>query len=623
MTTNKDIKSMFEQYQPIVYKIDESPSTNILESSFDVLLSNNVAYPQLNLGFHHFLHVTKNKMEVTQNFANKKKVYLVTSLFERPIDKKEQTEDGMPYISIDMGLKELLKQIEPNSPQILSRAFLKLWEMIVYFDLIPNSESFVSAHLAEGPGSFIQATILFRDLLAKLKKIKTSNNDKYYAVTLHSDNEHLLMEKEFLNYYGKEKPKRLHILETVSKKDLKIQKGGARIGTTTDGDITNLHTINLFAGVKQGGGGFSEEADLITADGGFDWKNENLQEQEAYRLIYGQILTAIKTQKNGGNFVLKIFETYTENTIKLLELLRLFYEETYICKPFTSRISNSEKYIVCKKFNKKAFTTNIAKKMEEMVAVMNKNDYFNVVEMFSNFKLGKKVFDLYKNINIELSLKQYEGINKIIDFINLDNYNGNEYNVYLDKQIRASRFWVDVFLNPSNFNQIEKWIDDYKHKFNIVKPTTEQVIIKQESKELSRMFPTQKTTLSRSKVPKKILKTKKSKSSKGQKGGGGDSDIEQVSEMDPTDNKISEILSSDISSDVSSVDSSKEYYTKLKNQIDFNSDIEEKEEPKLKKDEREIVDIIEDKVYEVEEIPKISRNKAKSIKKVGNKSSKK
>ena len=526
-----------------------------------------------------------------------------------------------------MGLKELIKNIKPDSPEILSRAFLKLWEMIVYFDLIPNTDNFTSAHLAEGPGSFIQATILFRDMLAKLKKIKTSSNDKYYAVTLHSDNEHLLMEKEFINYYGKETPKRLHILDTVNKKELKIQKGGRRYGTMTDGDITNLHTINLFGGSREGDG-YSEEADLITADGGFDWKKENLQEQEAYRLIFGQMFAALKTQKSGGHFVLKIFETYTKNTIKILELLRLFYTEVYICKPFTSRISNSEKYIICKKFNKKSFTIPIIKKMEEMTAVMNKNEEFNIIELFSDFKLDNKIIELYKNINIELSLKQYVGINNIIEFIHLDNYNGNEYNKYLDKQIEASRFWINTFLNYENFSIIETWMEKYKHKFTKIKPITQDVIVKQEQKELSRFFDSEKVTQKRGQVIKKKLTTKKiikKKSNKsGQKGGGNDSDIEEIIDIEPTDNIVTDFLSNvnsdnnSVQSDLSSVDSNKEYMAKLKNEIDFNSDLENNsdvsdiKETILKNDEKQVMDIIEDNIYQVEEI-KMSRNKEKKI----------
>ena len=614
---NKDtLKTLFEQYQPIVYKIDEASSTDILNSSFDVLLSNNIAYPEMCLGFHHFMHRAKDKMEITENFIKRKKVYLVTSPFEKNIDKKEKTKDGLPYISIDMGLNDLIKDINPKLPEILSRAFLKLWEMIVYFDLIPNSENFVSAHLAEGPGSFIQATILFRDMLEKLKKIKTSKNDKYYAVTLHSDNEHLLMEKEFINYYAKEKPKRLHILETVNRKNIEELKGGLRLGKMTDGDITHLHTINLFGGSHKGTDGYSEESDLVTADGGFDWKKENLQEQEAYRLIFGQMLAALKAQKSGGNFVLKIFETYTKNTIKILELLRLFYSEVYICKPFTSRISNSEKYIICKKFDKKKFTTDITKKMEEMVSVMNKNKEFNIIELFSDFKLSNKIMELYKNINMELSLKQYIGINNIIQFIHLDNYNGNEYNKYLDIQIEASRFWVNTFLNFSKFGAVDKWIYEHKHKFNKVKPITNEIVEKEEQKQLSRFFNTETVKQSRTKGTLKTktntkLNTKKIIKLKKQKAGGNESDLENVVENDPSDLIVAKVLS-DINSDLSSINSNKEYMAKLKNEIDFNSDVEEFEEVELKNEEKEVMDIIEDKFYEVEEI-KMSRNKVKII----------
>ena len=55
-----------------------------------------------------------------------------------------------------------------KKPDILSRAFYKLWELFFMFDLIDlKSKDFVSAHLAEGPGSFIQATMFYRDKFAK------------------------------------------------------------------------------------------------------------------------------------------------------------------------------------------------------------------------------------------------------------------------------------------------------------------------------------------------------------------------------------------------------------------------------------------------------------------------
>ena len=39
------------------------------------------------------------------------------------------------------------------------------------------------------------------------------------------------------------------------------------------------------------------DKEFITADGGFYWNNENYQEQEAYKLILGEIITALNIQK--------------------------------------------------------------------------------------------------------------------------------------------------------------------------------------------------------------------------------------------------------------------------------------------------------------------------------------
>jgi len=445
--------NIFEEYVPIVYKLENNNKKRILDTTNDILFSNNIAYPELNLGFHHYIHQTKDVVgEKIKLFENRKKVYLVTSLFEKNIDSKKNTEDN----SINTALKTFIQSsiIKKNDyVNILSRAFLKLWEMIILFDLIPEKENFVSSHLAEGPGSFIQATILFRDLQENFKKIKSSKNDKYYAISLHSDNKHLLIEKEFINYYGKEKPRRLHIFETVSKDEVK--RGG---GNLSDGDLTLLRTINMFAGgVSSEIKGFSEDSDLVTADGGFQWEKENLQEQEAYKLIFSQIVTALKLNKKGGNFVLKIFDTYTTITLKYLELLKSLYKEVYITKPFTSRISNSEKYVVCKNLINKVSSTDI-KKLEEMITIINKNDNYNMIKVFTDYDIDDKSLQLYRKINIELFNKQYVGMNNILTFVNLDNYNGVEYHNYLDKQIAASIFWNNTFLDPKNYNNIHKYL---------------------------------------------------------------------------------------------------------------------------------------------------------------------
>ncbi len=55
-------------------------------------------------------------------------------------------------------------------------------------------------------------------------------------------------------------------------------------------------------------------------------------------------------QKEGGDFILKVFDTFLKSTIDIIYVLSTFYEKVYITKPNTSRTANSEKYIVCKNF---------------------------------------------------------------------------------------------------------------------------------------------------------------------------------------------------------------------------------------------------------------------------------
>jgi hypothetical protein len=51
--------NLFEEYVPIVYKLENNNKKRILETSNDILFSNNISYPELNLGFHHYIHQTK------------------------------------------------------------------------------------------------------------------------------------------------------------------------------------------------------------------------------------------------------------------------------------------------------------------------------------------------------------------------------------------------------------------------------------------------------------------------------------------------------------------------------------------------------------------------------------
>ena len=89
----------------------------------------------------------------------------------------------------------------------------------------------------------------------------------------------------------------------MAKKEFKKTYTRVKVYEQDGGDLTNIQSINKFER-------FSKKADFITADGGFEWKNENYQEQEAIRLVLGEIITALKIQKTGGTFIIKLLEVY-------------------------------------------------------------------------------------------------------------------------------------------------------------------------------------------------------------------------------------------------------------------------------------------------------------------------
>ncbi len=309
-------------YKPFIFKLNNIDVSNIYENN-NVIKSSNINQPLFSLGFHSFIHRTKNAMSVTEKLETKNKFYYVVNPFEHNINDYEKDIAHESDIFL-------------NKPNILSRAFYKMWEILYMFDIASstNKDGMTMVGLAEGPGSFIQAFVEFRE------KYFEPSKDTVYALTINTDNT-ININKEMVENINKRYDNMISIMKTTKTGN---KMGGASNKETkklsSNGDLTKVSTIDyLKVNVKK-------KADLITADGGFEWKNENYQEQEAYGLILGEIIGALSIQAKGGSFVLKIFETFTINTIKLIYLLASFYEECYIYKPFFSRATNSEKYII-------------------------------------------------------------------------------------------------------------------------------------------------------------------------------------------------------------------------------------------------------------------------------------
>ena len=179
-------------------------------------------------------------------------------------------------------------------------------------------------------------------------------------------------------------------------------------------------------------------------------------------------------QAKGGHFVIKFFETFTESSIKLIEILSQFYKNIFIYKPLTSRSSNSEKYVICESFTLsdekviKKHVTKLVKLLEEI----NKQEVMNnlyLQNFATNYEIPTVTKVFFKYMNTNLMIKQMKQINKMINYINSDNYFGDEYHSYKKHQIDATEFWYTNFIENSKTISYKFVEQIKKNKANIEK----------------------------------------------------------------------------------------------------------------------------------------------------------
>jgi len=207
----------------------------------------------------------------------------------------------------------------------LSRSYFKMVEILHYFDLLEpyKHQTLNSFHLAEGPGGFIEALTFVRQKQAQ------GAGDRYVGMTLVDDRDKNIPAWRKSQYFLRTHP------------NVALEYGADGTG--------NLLSLATFTRVAEK---YASRMDCITADGGFDFSEDfNRQEMNMVPLIMAQICYALCLQKPGGAFVIKIFDCFHRPTQDMIYLLTGFYEKVFMTKPNTSRMANSERYLVCLNFH--------------------------------------------------------------------------------------------------------------------------------------------------------------------------------------------------------------------------------------------------------------------------------
>jgi 23S rRNA U2552 (ribose-2'-O)-methylase RlmE/FtsJ len=332
------------------------------------------------------------------------------------------------------GQKCAISKLKP-----LSRSFYKMIEIIKHCKLFPfyhqqqqqqqEETPIQTFHLAEGPGGFIEA----------VAHIRANSDDVYHGMTL--------VDARSAGCPGWNKSRSF-----LERNPNVIIEYGAD-GT---GDLLSLSNYDACC-AKYGQQG--RQMNFISADGGFDFSSDfNNQEILAQNLIVAEVLYAISLQKYEGSFVLKIFDIFTKVTVDLLQLLCGVYDDVIIFKPNTSRIANSEKYVVCKRFNVSDEGTHKAliAKFRQFFISLETN---NATSPFSKRPLGVsgilraerhsiQLLARIEEINVLLGQQQIENIATTVSMIQSKMYDRLES--YKRVNVQKCILWCERYNIPYN-----------------------------------------------------------------------------------------------------------------------------------------------------------------------------
>jgi 23S rRNA U2552 (ribose-2'-O)-methylase RlmE/FtsJ len=285
-----------------------------------------------------------------------------------------------------LGSPQRIQHVAAIEP--LSRSFFKMVEMSrqLLGDIITTPLPVTCVGLAEGPGGFIEALIWLRSTHScpSTPSSRITNYfDKYYGITLIDTDTPDIPSWKRSTEFLRDHPE-VNILT----------------GADGTGNLYSLKNLRYLASRFT-----ITKADLVTADGGFDFSSNgvyNCQEQTASKLILAEIIGCMAVLGRGGRFVCKFFDLNNKLTADFLYLLQCHFTELVIFKPKTSRLANSEKYIIATGF--KGCSSIIFEKLLGLLDMWNQFDISNeqvISQISTNWHIAssKHTDTVFRTIN--------------------------------------------------------------------------------------------------------------------------------------------------------------------------------------------------------------------------------
>lgn len=324
-----------------------------------------------------------------------------------------------------------------------SRAFFKLWELVcehwdVFEAIIASPDARRFAYVAEGPGSFVEAVVSMRSRVQREPRASGQLRDAHAGISLRSS--------------GYSVPVWRLNRRWCERNDVRISYGSD--GT---GNIYALDNVDAF--VTDAGGRAS--CDMVTGDGGFDFSSDfNEQEANMLPMLVSEVLCCMMLLRPGGAAVVKLFDTFNENTIELLHVLRRSFATVRICKPSASRPANAERYLVCAGFaagERHAAAAAAVRVMREWLAPSPrqkgpvKPQTSELAAAFAALRRAgghedRGFAELVYRINVSFALKQIRYIEDTLEHARLKTDAGADGARLRREQIRCADEWRDAYM---------------------------------------------------------------------------------------------------------------------------------------------------------------------------------
>ena len=446
-------------------------------------------------------------------------VYVSSSIYahlcdiKHQIEKYQDTWDNIkkftnPYEYIHSNITGNKTNISKLRP--LSRSFYKMIEIIKNNNILSQYQHTVvqrpeykmgikTFHLAEGPGGFIEAIAYLRGLEYQ----RQMREDTKSAVTADKPDDVtpaiqiLKRNTEFHDEYMKEQ-EYMKLSRRIFENQKESTTGTVGVGTgsvsvygndrhygmtlvnddpicpgwkktrtflethpnviiengaDTTGNLISLENF-LYCAEK-----YKNKMDIVTADGGFDFSVDfNHQESMATQLVLCEVFYALAIQKPGGSFILKIFDVFHKATVDILYILSYYYNNVSIMKPYTSRIANSEKYVVCQGF-KIADSTQIIEQFASIFHFIQSAANDGGVGVTCDCVLSSLLpfdHDLYflnriEEMNAMVSFQQIENITSTLSIIT-NHRNAEKLEQYKRANVNKCIAWCEKYDIPHNIH---------------------------------------------------------------------------------------------------------------------------------------------------------------------------